>query len=111
MSIVNYENDLREGDATYYDTLSNKKMVEGHFHEDKKDGTLSGYYSNRNKQFLIHYKEGKLDGDAIAYYKNGIMQRKEHYVNGETAGGECYNEKGEMIPYFPIPLPENNNSR
>jgi protein TonB len=35
------------------------------------------------------------------YFENGIVSRSEKWKKGECVFGDCFNEKGEKIEYFP----------
>lgn len=100
---------------TIYSLETNKKMIEYlcydvHYKDedtnesyirDIKNGKYEEWHPTGEKLLTCAFKENKLDGDYTVFYANSIIKRQERWKEGELKEGECFDEKGEKIKYFP----------
>lgn len=60
----------------------------------------SAWYDSGKPYLEINYIKGKKDGEFLTRWENGIIRRKDFYKKDKLINGNCWNEKGDVIPYF-----------
>ena len=96
-----------------YDLYTDKKIFEGEYLNNKKNGYGIEFYENGQKKFEGVYKNGykiygkgfdinnneilkiEKDGKGKEYYDNKQIQFKGEYINGKRWNGIGYNYKGK----------------
>lgn len=68
----------------------------------KLDGIYKEWYENGQLKKEASYKAGKQNGYYLSYWDNGQPKRKESYQDDKLIEGQCFNEKGKEIKYFPM---------
>ena len=100
---------IKEGKGIYYynkDDIINRKMYEGDFKNDKREGKGIFYWINNNR-YEGECKNDKREGKGIFYWNDGSRYEgdfmedliagkgKYYYNNGDRYEGECANGKAE----------------
>lgn len=88
--------------TTYY--LDNTVYSKDQFSNYKKrtlNGTSEKWYKNGVKEMLAIYSKGKQEGIQTRYFENGKIKRTENFKNGEFVNGNCFDENGNEIEFFP----------
>jgi len=67
------------------------RKIEGRYREWYENGQLS-------KDFYV--VNGKKNGKLNFYWANAKPRRTDEYTNGVLISGECFDNKGKVIPYF-----------
>jgi len=69
------------------------------------DGLYKSWYESGIHQSEIEYTIGLKNGKLITYWPNGKRKRKEEYVYTKFISGNCYNEKGKEVDFYPYYQP------
>jgi TonB family protein len=69
------------------------------------DGFYKSWYESGIHQSEFEYKIGLKNGKLITYWPNGKRKRKEEYVYTKFISGNCYNEKGKEVDFYPYYQP------
>jgi TonB family protein len=100
-----------------YTSLSPKEIEDGHFNyyaengvktrdETFKAGLNEGDYLSWDTAghllLKMYFRHDKWDGHRTAYYSSGAVRRDEVYTNGVFITGECFDEKGNEVKFFPM---------
>jgi len=96
--------------AIYLDTITDLKVSEKFFYEDKKiymeyafdkgvkNGPAMAFYENSNPWSLHNYKENVLHGAYKTWFENGQLRIEGQYDNGIKIGNwRFFDEKGNVI--------------
>ncbi|TDD76947.1 energy transducer TonB [Flavobacterium caseinilyticum] len=88
--------------TTYY--LDNTVYSKDQFSNYKRrilNGTSEKWYKNGVKEMHSIYIKGKQEGIQTRYFENGKIKRTENFKNGEFVDGNCFDENGTEIDFFP----------
>jgi hypothetical protein len=92
-------NGKRNGSWRYYQAYENPyKILEGQYHEDKRNGKFVKYYQ-RMKQLIYeeNYVDNLPDGPFTWWYTNGQVESKRFFDHGRPCGvWEFYDNKGKL---------------
>lgn len=64
-------------------------------------GITEEYYPSGQLELLATYNQGKLEGELVRYHPNGQLQRREQMKDYVSLGGECFDETGKPVAFFP----------
>ena len=78
-----------------------KVMRFSNFRNRILDGITEEYYPSGQLELLATYNQGKLEGEIVRYYPNGQLQRREQFKDYMSLGGECFDEAGKPVAFFP----------
>lgn len=88
--------------TVFYDETG-KKLSEGVLIDDKRYGEWKFYTRNGELIYRNHYDYGLLNGEVIGYYVDGHIRKREYYCYETKISGECYDDNGNVIPYYDEP--------
>lgn len=109
-SIVNFENDKRQGKETQY-YWNTKKSLDAGYKDGNLQGTYITYHSNGNQKDVGQSEEGYFHGDWKSYFYDGTINAEYVYNKGALDGlyktydldgvlaSEFQYRKGEIISY------------
>ena len=86
---------IYDGQINFYDTISNKLVIEANYKKGIMDGQETIFFENGSVARKDSYSDGKLDGEVFIYDKYGRILKKDTYYHGIRVGGniEYSNEK------------------
>lgn len=93
-STYNYENDLKNGCATFYDS-SETKTNEVFFVDGKRQGESLWFYPNGKIKKKLIYEDDRENGIAFLLDSNGFVIIEEEYSNGYLRDVKKYNQLDE----------------
>lgn len=65
------------------------------------EGLFQKWHKNGQLFYSVRYQRGRKEGEALGYYASGKLKRKETFVMDFLQKGECFNEDGTPVGYFP----------
>lgn len=97
--------------VVYIDTITEEKIAEKYFHEDKslfmeynfkngkREGVAKSFYPKTAKPWSLHtYREGQLHGEYKTWFENGQLRMEGQYEMGKEAGvWKVYQENGTLV--------------
>jgi protein TonB len=92
--------EVKEGHFTYY-TEDGILTIDEYYHEGLREGLSMSYDTLNHFTYKKHFKKGMLEDTLIGYYPTHDLRRIEIYRGGKMTSGQCYDEKGNEIPFFP----------
>lgn len=94
---INYNNGIKNGEATQYYEDGNPKMIITYVN-GKKEGIVKWYYENGDLYMESPYLNNEKDGIEKRYFKGGVLQAEIPYREGQLCvGTKEYNSKGNPI--------------
>jgi protein TonB len=92
----------------YYKTGQLKAKVSyWHWINSTLNGKLKDWLTKLESRKDIYYLYGEMDGEAVTYWPNGKLKSKDAYKKGEFIKGQCFNDKGKIVPHvFNQKLPQ-----
>lgn len=94
----------RETETTYF--ITGEKQAETKFIKTSDglfmpEGLAQKWYKNGQLYYTTQYRLGKKSGQAVGYYASGKLKRREQFILGELTMGECFNEDGTPVSFYP----------
>lgn len=86
-----YENDLKNGCATKFDSLGNKSE-ESYYVDGVKQGEQISYFQDGSIKRKSNFIDGKESGLALEFNKEGIVVSEEEFLNGYLRSKESFNQ-------------------
>ncbi|GEO04249.1 hypothetical protein AAE02nite_19130 [Adhaeribacter aerolatus] len=65
------------------------------------EGLAQKWHKNGQLYYTTQYRQGKKEGQAVGYYASGQLKRRENFIKGELKVGECFNEDGTAVSFYP----------
>jgi len=96
----NVDSEINHGYSKYF-YQNGKLESEGLYENGKKENLWKTYDTAGILYATIEYKNGKQYGEFIRYYSDGKIKRKDFYSNNEFQKGECWDENGKAIDFYP----------
>lgn len=84
----------------FYDTATNKLVIEAFYKNGKLDGKRSNYYLNGSLQSVLHYESGKQNGNASYFDSTGQVESKQDFYYDLEAGSKIQYKKGKPDKYY-----------
>jgi len=84
-AVMNFYEGKRHGQFVYYHE-SGKIKLNGSYHYDALDSTVSAFYDNGNPNYVHHYMKGIKVGESLTYFKNGNLEQKVSLKNERPHG-------------------------
>lgn len=66
-----------------------------------KNGYYVSYFEDGTKSYQMNYRENKKEGTLYGYWPNGLIRRVDIYRQDSLISGTCYGQKGQDTAYFP----------
>lgn len=66
-----------------------------------RDGNVTTWFENGQLHTQQVYKQGRRTGQLLVYYANGALKRQTQYENDNELPGNCFDEAGAPVTYFP----------
>ena len=94
---INYETTLieRDGLLTWW-YVNGQKESEGTYKDDKLEGLSTNWYENGQKWYELTNKDGEFDGLYTNWYENGKKRFEGTYKDGELISEKYWNEDGSV---------------
>ncbi|WP_165963540.1 energy transducer TonB [Hymenobacter radiodurans] len=96
-----YQDSIQATARTFYVSGKPKSFVE---YENARRRIMNGvsetWYENGQLQVREHWLHGDRQGELLTYYADGILKRREQFSDGKSAGGECFDAQGKLVPFF-----------
>lgn len=67
-----------------------------------RDGKCRWFYPDGSVYWYGNFVSDMADGESKTYYEDGKVKREEVFSNGRLITGQCFDEDGVEIPYFPF---------
>ncbi len=96
-----YDKGKLDGDQFFYDT-SGKLTGRLHYVNGVQSGPGEIFYPNGSRWIELNYINDTLNGALNTYYASGKVKRREVYKSGKRTDGECFNELGKQIKFYPF---------
>ncbi len=85
-SQIQYRFGKENGISRYFHPVYGSKIMEVQMKKGKKEGELSKFYFNGNREYLAFYKNDLLEGIERTWDKSGQILSETHYVKGKKEG-------------------------
>ena len=85
-SQIQYRFGKENGISRYFHPVYGSKIMEVQMKKGKKDGELSKFYFNGNREYQDFYKNDIIEGTERTWAKTGQILSETHYVKGKKEG-------------------------
>lgn len=93
--------EIPEGKFEYFAHNGVRTRLE-YFSNGLNEGEYLSYDSNAHLLLKMNFKNDKWDGHRIEYYPSGVIRRDEVYSAGIFVTGECFDQLGRLVKFFPL---------
>lgn len=67
----------------------------------RRHGNVTTWFDNGQLHTQQVYEQGRRTGPLLVYYESGGLRRRTNYVDGNELPGNCFDEAGASVAYFP----------